>query len=190
MDQVILDSGYNTLLFYEIYPDLATFLASMGELSTLTSVLTTADLTLLYYMLYAKYGYNPIANESVDIFEMKVATTIYQHGPIWKEKLAIQKKIRDLTDTEIVIGGKQIVNNADNPQTSPSTSSLSELDFINHQATNNVVRAKLDAFMAKWDSLRKDATEEFIGRFKHCFTSFVIPVCGVRFINDIEEEEI
>lgn len=104
------------------------------------------DVTLLYYLLYARYGNNPIANRDVNQFKYKAFSIIFQYGPTWEKRLDIQKKLRELTAEELATGSKAIYNTALNPSTAPSTQATDELNYINQQNTTNYKKSKMDAY--------------------------------------------
>lgn len=39
------------------------------------------NVSLLYYLLYARYGNNPIANTDINQFKYKMYSVIFQYGP-------------------------------------------------------------------------------------------------------------
>ena len=83
--------------------------------------------------------------------------------------IEIQKEIRDLSLSDLQEGAKQIVNHANNPNTSPSTTALEELEFIDEQHQTNYKRNKIDAYGSLWSMLATDVTEEFLNKFKNIF---------------------
>ena len=147
------------------------------------------NITILYYLLYASYGNNPIANYDETQFKYKVWSTIFQYGPTWEKRLDIQEKLRALSETDILQGAKQISNHAYNPSAAPSTGGLEELDYINEQTALNYKRNKLDAYGLLWDLLRVDVTKVFLDQFRKLFRQFVQPMVTAIYETDIEEEE-
>jgi hypothetical protein len=152
---------YDTKLFCEIYDNAEDFLSdykasglydavSVGTppVLHLNNSLSDQETTILFYLLYAKYGNNPIANYDENQFKYKIFATIFQYGPAWSKKLDIQKKVRELTEEDIRLGSKAIYNHAYNPSTSPSTATLEELQAINEQNTTNYKKSKLEAYTA------------------------------------------
>lgn len=97
-------------------------------------------------MLYARYGNNPIANRDTHQFKFKIFSIIYQYGPTWEKRLAIQEDLRGLSGDDLLKGTKAIYNSALNPSTAPSTGSLDELTYINSQNTTNYKKSKMDAY--------------------------------------------
>ena len=99
------------------------------------------SVTLIYYLLYAKYGNNPIANFDETQFKYKVYSIIFSYGPAWEKRVEIQDKLRSLRDEDLRLGSKAIYNSAYNPSQAPSTQALTELEYINQQNTSNFQRA-------------------------------------------------
>ena len=177
---------YDTKLFCEIYDNAEDFVAdykasglydavSVGTppVLHLNNSLSDQEATILFYLLYARYGNNPIANYDENQFKYKIFATIFQYGPAWSKKLAIQKSIRELTENDIRLGSKAIYNHAYNPSTGPSTASLEELTAINEQNTTNYKKSKLEGYMGLWQMVVSDVTEEFVRRFEKLFKQFV-----------------
>ena len=119
-----------------------------------------------------------------------IFSVIFQYGPTWEKRLDIQKKIRDLTETELLTGSKAIHNHALNPSTAPSTSSLDELTYINDQQTSQFRKNKLDAYGIQLSLLKTDVTEEFLDKFKKCFKIFVSSERPLLYVTDTDDDEI
>ena len=187
--------SYDTKLFCEIFDNAADFVteyknsglydATSGHLN---NSLSDRDATTLFYLLYARYANNPIANLDENQFKYKVWATIFQYGPAWAKKLDIQNKLRELTDDEIRLGSKAIYNHAFNPSTDPSTASLEELTAINEQNTTNFKKSKIDGYMGLWQLVVSDVTNEFIKKFEKLFKMFVTPERTWIYKTDIAED--
>lgn len=179
---------YSTVLFTDIWDDEATFETDLAA-SPFTGAITAANVPLVFYLLYARYGNNPIANQDINQWKFKIFSVIFQYGPTWEKRLDLQSKIRALTDDELLTGSKAIHNHAFNPSTVPSTSSLTELTYINDQQTSSYKKNKLDAYTQQWDMLETDVTEDFLNKFKKCFKNFVSPEKPLLYVTDLDEEE-
>jgi len=186
---------YDTKLFTEVWDEAAKFktdfLASpfAGAISSTESATTKDNVTILYYLLYAKYGNNPIANFDEEQFKYKVYSIIYSYGPAWEKRLDIQDKLRKLSDDDLRLGSKAIYNAALNPSTEPSTGSLEELDYINEQRTSNFKRGKLEGYSLLWDLLATDVTTEFISKFSICFSKVVRPERINIFVTEEDDDD-
>ena len=180
---------YNTMTFAEIFETSDKFLADWLANPLHVTSISDKDITNLYYLLYAKYGNSPIANMDVNQFKYKVFAIIFQYGPTWVKRLDIQDKLRSLTEEELMLGTKAINNHAYNPSSDPSTSTLSELEYINEQNTTNYKRSKLEAYSSLINLLKSDVTEEFLRRFKVCFKVFASFENPLIYVTEVEEGE-
>lgn len=165
---------YNTVLFNELWPSYNDFKSSLANsLFADRLEITEKSLELTYALLASKYANNPIANNDINQFYNKMFSIIFQYGPTWEKRLDIQKKLRTLSDEEILRGSKAIYNNALNPDGSPATQSLEELPRINSQNTTNYKISRMDAYSQLWELLKVDVTTEYIDKFRYCFKQFV-----------------
>lgn len=174
---------YSTALFTDVWADKESFLADYSNLGIPTTI-SVDNASTLYYLLYAKYGNNPIANRDEEQFKYKIFSIVFQYGPTWEKRLSIQDKLREIKDEDLIIGGKAIYNAALNPSTAPSTGSLDELTYINSQNTTNYKKSKMDAYAQLWELLKTDVTGDFINKFKVCFKQFVAPEKPLIYVTD------
>ena len=176
---------YSTMTFAQVYPSYEKFKEDYDALITLVSggvqPLTNANAQATFYLLFARYGNNPIVNFDTTQFKMKLMSVIATYGPVWEKKKAIQKSLRDLSEAELLQGAKQIYNHAFNPSTEPSTQELEELTHINDQNVANNKKAKMEAYSILWANLHVDATDEYLNKFKICFSRFVGDQCPILF---------
>ena len=182
---------YSTKTFAQVYPSFEKFKEDYDALITLVSggvqPLTNANAQATFYLLFARYGNNPIVNFDITQFKMKLMSVIATYGPVWEKKKAVQKSLRDLTESELLQGAKQIYNHAFNPSTEPSTQELEELTHINDQNVANNKKAKMEAYSILWANLHVDATDEYLNKFKNCFSRFVGDQCPILFAVDEED---
>ena len=168
---------YITKTFTGIWDSYDKFKKDYDELITLVSggitPLKDDNARATYYLLYARYGNNPIANYDDTQFKMKVMTVIATYGPTWERKKAIQNSLRELSEDALIQGAKQIYNHAFNPSTEPTTNQLEELTHINEQNVTNNKKSKMEAYFILWANLHVDATDEYLNKFKNCFSRFV-----------------
>lgn len=177
---------YSTELFQDIFPTYEVFKLDYDG-SKFPKTITDDNYKTLYYLLFARYGNNPIANLDVEQFKVKLQSIIWQYGPSWEKRLDIQDKIRNLSDDDILEGAKAIYNHASNPGEleAETTIDLPELKYIDNQNTTNYKKSKMDAYTQLWDLLVTDVTNEFINRFRPLFKQFVRP--EVNYIYESEE---
>lgn len=165
---------YNTVKFTDIYSDVTAFIDDYNTVG-IPAKLKSDSATTLFYLLYAKYGNNPISNNDINQFKYRLFAIIFQYGPTWEKRLEVQDAIRGLSLDQLREGSKAISNMAMNPDTDPGTGSLTELGYINQQNTNNVKKSVISAYEDLWGLLKVDVTEEFLTKFKQLFKQVVIP---------------
>lgn len=186
--EVIKTPEYSTKLFSEIYDNVNKFKTDYSHIGIPTTISETS-ITTLYYLLYARYANNPIANWDETQWKYKIFSIVFQYGPTWEKRLDIQQTLRNMTESDLMTGSKAIYNHAYNPSSAPSTQSLTELEYINDQNTSNQRRGKLDAYAYLWSLLEVDVTENFLKEFGKCFKQFVRPEKPVLFVTENDEEE-
>lgn len=177
--------GFRTRTFADIFPDLATF---EDNLSVIADAITIKDKELIWYLLYARYGNSHIAMSDENQFRAAINSTIFMYGPSWEKRLEIQANLRNLTEADMLTGGKAIYNHSYNPSTAPTTSSLEELNTINEQNTTNYKKSKLEGYSMLLSLLETDVTEEFIGKFKKLFLTVVAPDYPLLYKTEMENE--
>jgi hypothetical protein len=180
---------YSTVLFTDVWDDVSEFLSDYSSIGIPTTIASDTSATTLFYLLYAKYGNTPIANNDITQFKYKIFSIIFQYGPTWEKKLNIQETIRGLQEADLMAGSKAVYNTALNPSTAPSTGSLDELTYINSQNTTNLKRSKLEAYGMLWEMLDDSLTAKFIEKFAVCFKKFVYPEKPLLYVSEDEEEE-
>ena len=187
---------YTTNLFTEIWEDAASFktdyqaspLADAIHYGETSGGVTYPDnVTILYYLLYSRYGNNPIANLDEEQWKFKIFTVIWQYGPSWQKRLDIQAQLRGLSEEDLLKGSKAIYNHAYNPNQAPSTSALEEVEYINDQNTTNYKKSKMEAYAQLWELIDTDVTAEFLARFKGCFKTFVAPERPLLYVTEEED---
>ena len=185
---------YNKLTFAEVWPSQQAFLddySSLGGYLVMPNAAVSENaLKTLYFLLYARYGNNPIVNNDVNQWKFKIFAVIFSYAPAWERKVQIQKTIMELAESDLVTGAKQIYNHALNPSTAPSTGSLEELTYINDQNIAIHKKAKMEAYSILWELIHTNHTEEFLTRFKDCFSKFVGIIPVPFYIEDSEFLEI
>lgn len=183
---------YLTKTFAEVWDEYSKFEADYNDLAPLlnggtTPLKNSASVQATYYLLYARYGNTPIVNYDEMQFKMKLLSIVCTYGPTWERKKALQKSFRDLTDDDIRIGAKQIYNHAFNPSTTPTTSELEELTHINDQNTTLNKKSKMEAMSILWMNLHVDSTDEYLNKFKNCFSRFVGDQHPIIYIEEVED---
>lgn len=182
---------YSTKTFTQVYENYEAFKSDYDQLIKLVSggvlPLSEDNVRATFYLLYARYGNTPIVNYDETQFKMKLMSNIATYGPVWEKKKTIQASFRELTEAELLQGAKQIYNHAYNPSTEPSTQELEELTHINEQNVTNNKKSKMEAYAILWANLHVDATDEFLNKFKNCFSRFVGDQCPIIYVEEDDE---
>ena len=165
---------YETIKFSDVYTDSETFLSDYNSVG-IPAKIDDESATTLFYLLYARYGNSTIAFTDVNQFKYNLFSLVYMYGPTWEEKLKLQEKLRNLSDEDIMQGGKAIYNSAANPSTAPSTDSDLILNYIDNQNTTNYKKSKIEGIALKWSLLKTDVTEYFLSKFKKLFRKILSP---------------
>lgn len=163
---------YNNVTFCNVWESAAKFLEDCKN-ADISLKISDNSCTDLYYLLYAKYGNNPIANFDIHQFKYKVYTTIFKFGGEWERKLQIQDTLRTMNESDIMKAGEGMYNHANNPSVAPSTTHTEELTYVDDQTVSKQKRSKLEAYEYLWSILNSDVTDEFLAKFEPCFAKFV-----------------
>ena len=82
-----------------------------------------------------------------------------------------------------------IYNHAYNPGSTPSTGSLTELDYINEQNTNSTKKSKLDSYALLYSLIVNDVTKPFLTHFRNLFLIVVEPQKPLWYVENDENNE-
>lgn len=167
-----LYGDYRTRSFANIFPDYETFKSDFDS-TVFKDSITKTD--VLYYLLYSRYGNSAIASSDENRFKYDLFGIIFSYGPTWEKKLEVQKKLRELSEEDLMYGAKAIYNTALNPSSGPTVNSdgtPTELTFINSQNTTNYKKSKLEAYNLLYTMLEDDVTTMFIDKFGRLFNQW------------------
>lgn len=132
---------YDTKLMTEIWEDAAEFLADYKSVGIPTTI-SDASATTLYYLLYARYGNNPIANYDETQFKYKVFSVIFQYGPTWEKRLSVQSALRSMSLSDLVDNGQLAEIFSSEGETSTTTSGTNgNTRTLNTQEANTGTQA-------------------------------------------------
>lgn len=96
---------YDTKLMTEIWEEAEDFVYDYKHVGIPTTI-SDANATTLFYLLYARYGNNPIANYDENQFKYKMFSVIFQYGPTWEKRLSVQQTLRDMQLADLVDNGQ------------------------------------------------------------------------------------
>ena len=170
------------LLFGDVWANSESFISDYRASGLNVAAITDTNLTVLYCQLFARHGSDHIRSNNSNQWKYKVFANIYAKGPTWEKKMDIQTALNNLSQDDIMRGAKQVYNHAFNPSTEPSTQELEELTHINDQNVSNNKKAKMEAYSILWANLHVDATDEYLNKFKNCFSRFVADQCPILFV--------
>lgn len=182
-----LYGNYRQKTFAENYEDITAFMTDYKSIG-IPQTISDQSITALYYLLYSRYGNSTIASSDTTRFKYQLFATIWQYGPAWEKRLDIQKKLRELTEDEILAGSKQIYNHAQNPSTDPDIDTDMELQYINDQNVTKNKKGKLEGYALLWQILVSDVTEQFLNQFKKLFLKVVQPELPLWYVTEIEND--
>lgn len=184
----LYEGGFRTRTFANIFPSLDDFLNEITSSEITIEFQNEGTLKTLYYLLYARYGNSHISYSDENQFKYALYSIIFMYAPTWEKRLEIQKKLRLLSDNELMLGGKAIYNKAYNPGTPPSTDTLEELTTINEQNTTNYKKSKLEGWSLLISLLETDVTEYFISRFKKLFIKVAATGIPLLYETEVDDE--
>lgn len=189
--------GYTTKTFMDVWGELDEFIEDYKNCGLakyegdvpIGNTLKDESLNVLYYLLYARYGNNHLANFDENQFKYKVYSIIFMYGPTWEKRLEVQEKVRGLTEEDISKGSISISNSVMNDGNEGTTDSFEFLDKINSQTGHVTKRGKLEAYSNLLTLLNTDVTADFLARFKPLFARVTTPGKMVWYAVPKEEEE-
>lgn len=182
-----LYGNYRQVKFTDIYETADAFLADYGGIG-LPKTISDETATTLFYLLYGRFGNDVIASSDTNRFKYRLFSIVWQYGPAWGKKLDIQKKLRDMTEADILTGSRQIYNTASHPATEPGTDTDEELPFIDNQNTSKARRGKLEAYDMLYHMIDTDVTQEFLNKFQKLFLTIVEPEEPLYYITEDDEQ--
>lgn len=182
-------ADYKASVFYDYKEETVTEDGVTKTIIHLNNSISEPRIELLFGLLYAKYGNNPISGNNLHQFKTKLFSIIYKYGPEWETKLNIQQKVRDLKDDDVMLGSFTIYNHAYNDASNPATNNSEYIsEYINDQNTTRYKKSPLEGLILQWDALADNSTEKFINKFQVCFQRCVYPQWGERVTTEIEED--
>lgn len=176
----VLAPEYNVLTFNDVFESAESLQDFCSDSGLLEAEIPSSFIEKLWFMLYAKYGNDPIAGADENQWKYRLLMKINAYTPTFLKKEEIQKALRALSIDDLREGYKSIFNHAINPSTTPSTDNTEELPYISDQNVNKTKKNKADAYLSLWEILRSNLWEEYISRFSSLFSK--IASTGVRVV--------
>lgn len=177
--------NFQSETFANSFGDVETFKSSWNASpfkSIAPAIITDDQLSVIFYLLYARYGNSHYATWDPHQAEYQIHSAIFKYAPTWIRKYAVQKSLVLLTDAQLLEGAKTIYNHAYNPGTAPTTE---ELDQVDDQNTTTAKRSALDGYEYLTSLLNDSLTDRFLDKFKDIFLKFVEPTGPIWYPEDI-----
>lgn len=170
--------SYRTRTFADIFPSSDAFTEALAEtpFAAIAADFTgKTSLEVVFALLYARFGNSHISFSDENQFRYNIFSTLYSYGPTWAKRAEVQETLRTLDATAVREGGFAIYNSAMNPNTEPSTQTLTELPFINNQNTTRHRKGLIDGYALLISLLDDDITKDFTDKFKKFFIQVIAP---------------
>lgn len=179
--------NFRTRTFSEIFSSYSNFKTMFDE-SGIPQEIKETSLKTLYYLLYARYGNSHIASTDENRFKYAVQSTVFMYGPTWEKRLEIQKKLRNLTEEEMLTGAKAIYDTSKAPGTDKAslTNEHGELGFLDGQNITSYRKSKLEGYAVLESLLETDVSKQFIDRFQNLFIKIVEPYSPLWYETEVE----
>ena len=126
-------------------------------------------LDAIYFILTSRFANDHIKISDEQRFKLEVCSRIMQYGPQWQRLMALQDKLLNLSDDDLINGHTTIYNHAMHPDTDPTTQTLDELEYIDDQNVTKFKRDGIDAFSRLMPWLEDKATADFLRHFENLF---------------------
>ena len=127
---------YDTKLMTQVWESAEDFVAEYAD-NGIPTTISNENAALTYYLMYARYGNNPIANLDENQFKYKVWSVIFQYGPTWEKKLALQSDLRTMTlQNMLKDGGSTELGNASGSKTITETGTNGNTRTLNTTTAN------------------------------------------------------
>lgn len=182
-----LYGSYRQIKLTDVYDSAESFLADYGDIG-LPKTISDTSATTLFYLLYGRFGNDIIASSDTNRFKYRLFSIVWQYGPAWEKKLEVQKKLREMSEADILTGSRQIYNNATHPATEPGTNTDEELEYIDSQNVTKARKGKLEGYALLLSLIDTDVTQEFLNRFQKLFLTMVQPEEPLYYITEDDEQ--
>jgi hypothetical protein len=96
---------YKTKTFSEIYSSASEFVNDAKTTFSMLDNISDENKTVLYYLLFGRYGNSPISNWDETQFKTKLFSIMFQYGPTWEKRLDVQEALRGLTLDQLIDDG-------------------------------------------------------------------------------------
>lgn len=175
---------HNTALFKNIFPDYETF--KEWYLSTPLSD-GVDDVPNEKTFTIIAYEYNDSHSSfSIESFKQHFANDLYTFYKEFEETTKAISDLMKLTDDDIAIADKMIMNVANIPETESSTD-VEEVDFISTQQKTINKKGTLQVKKEQLSNKRIFTVKTFLNRFRHLFIKIISPSYTFVVMEEMED---
>lgn len=169
-------------LFKDLFPDYETF-SNWYKSLPLSDSVNPCPSEKTFALIAYEYNESHCAY-SDEGFLQHFAIDLYTYYPEFEASTKAIQDLMSLSDEDLAISGKQIINNADIPEAPSSTDEMT-VDFISTQQKIIQEKGLMQVKREQLSNKRTFTTRTFIKRFKHLFRV----VFDTPFVPVIEEDE-
>lgn len=180
-----LYGNYRTRTFSQIFEEYSKFNEEWYK-TIFSAEVEELPIELIFNLLYSRYGNSSVASSDENQFKYRLFSIVFQYAPNWYKEFGIQRQIRAYEVEDFQKGNLNIVNNASNPSTQPSTLDTEELPFVSQQNVSKTTRSLADGYALMLSLLKEDVTETFLKRFQKLFLNIVEPERPLWYVTESE----
>lgn len=182
----MLDGGYRTRTFGDVFPDFETFEDKIAEAMTVPyldeehhPLAPTPE--VIYVMLAAEYKNSHVASSDEGRFVLKCAALLYQYAPQFQKEMETQAKLRAMTDDELLSGAEMIANDAAHPASHIDVDDHEKIDTVNGQRTSWEKKDITRGYAELFALLDAELPSRFVERFRRLFLVSVAPLAPLLY---------
>lgn len=127
----------------------------------------------IFPLLYYRFAARQIANSDENLFKSKVFSIIYIYGPEFLKELEIKKKLRGLSEDDILAGSKQVANVSTSPGQA-LTEPDEQLQGVDQQTRMKWTKSKMEGYANLLSLIDSTFIERFVSRFDKLFKKVTI----------------
>ena len=163
--------------FSELWPDANSCVSDYTSPQTVfpkSDEVTDASIANTFYPIaYSKFAARQIANANMNLFKTKFFYTIYVYGPEFLKELEIKKKLRGLSEDDILAGSKQVANVSTSPGQA-LTEPDEQLQGVDQQTRMKWTKSKMEGYANLLSLIDSTFIERFASRFDKLFKKVTI----------------
>lgn len=122
-----------------------------------------------FFMIYAKYANSTIVGSDEDQWKDRFFLTFYEFAPAYQQKYKVQKRLRTMSEEDMLKGAIQKTTHGFNPSTDITGNTDTEITTVNDQNLLKYTKGTLDGYNNLLELLKSDVTDQFVSKFKPLF---------------------